>query len=292
MNIPTIKLSNNISVPEIGFGTCKHALDRPIDDIISTAIETGYRYFDTASYYETERDLGNALKCSGLKRTEYQVASKLWYEELGYKNAKDALYRSLDRLGLDFLDFYLIHWPKASDNDENWKQTLVETWTALIELKEEGLVKSLGVSNFLPHHLEVIKQNSNEMPVLDQLEMHLGYFQEYAYRYLLENGIQPQAWSPIGRGKDLFKTNGIINKMAEKYNVSVQVLSLRYLVQRNVMPLPWSTNADHIKNNINIYGFEISEEDLSMLSCMPQQTWLGEHPDFNLPLAKHINMNQ
>lgn len=292
MTIPNIKLSNAMTIPAIGFGTCKHKYNQPIDDIILNAMEAGYRYFDTASYYETERDLGKAIKASNLKRNELTIATKLWYEELGYDNAKEALARSLDRLQLDYVDLYLIHWPKASADDKNWKQTLCRTWQALEELKDQKLIGAIGVSNFLPHHLEVIAENFNSKPVVDQLELHLGYFQEYAIQYLKEHNIQSQAWSPIGRGREGFNTNSILNSMAEKYNVSVQKLSLRFLIQRNVMPLPWTTNSLHMKDNLNVFDFEISDEDISMLSCMPQETWLGEHPDFYLPLAKHINMNQ
>ena len=291
MQIPSIKLSENLTVPALGFGTCKHSYDKPVDGIILSAMECGYRYFDTASFYETERDLGKAIKASGLSRTELTIASKLWYEELGYKNAKEAFYRSLDRLGLDYLDLYLIHWPKATEDDPDWKKTFLETWQAMEELKGEGLVRGLGVSNCLPHHLEVIK-NEREQPLVDQLELHLGYFQEYAIRYLKERKIQPQAWSPIGRGKEKFLSNKVISAMAEKYGVSMQKLSLRFLIQRGVMPLPWSTSPSHIRENLNAFDFEISEEDMSMLSCMPQETWLGEHPDFYLPKTKHVKFVQ
>lgn len=287
----TIELNNKMVVPAVGFGTCKHSYNKPISDIILKAMEVGYRYFDTASFYETERDLGIAIRDSGLKRTELLIATKLWYEELGYNNAKEACRRSLDRLGLEYVDIYLIHWPKAP-NDKDWKQTLIDTWKAMEELKAEGLIKSLGVSNFLPHHLEVIKDVSNEKPVVDQLELHLGYFQEYALRYLKENNIQPQAWSPIGRGKADFSSNKIINSIAEKYGVNAQKLSLRFLIQRGVMPLPWTTSESHMKDNLELFNFEISEEDISLLSCMPQETWLGEHPDFYLPMSKHVNLNQ
>lgn len=291
MNMPTFKLNNGTVVPKVGFGTCKHDIKESVENVIIDAIDVGYRYIDTASFYETERDVGNAIKKSGIDRKEFTIATKLWYEELGYQNAKDACRRSIDRLKSDYIDIYFIHWPKAV-GDDNWKKTLVDTWRAMEELKEEGLIKALAVSNFLPHHLNVIFENSNTKPVIDQLELHLGYFQEYAYRYAIEKGIQVQAWSPVGRGKEQFKNNKILNEMAKKYGVTVQKLSLKFLSQRDVMPLPWSTKKEHIKDNIDIFNFEISDEDMTMLSCMPQENWLGEHPDFYLPVAKHVNMNQ
>lgn len=285
-------LSNGMNIPSVGFGTSKHDLSSTIDDIVLDAIDAGYRYFDTASFYATERDIGRALKRSGLKRDEYFIATKLWYEQLGYENAKKACKDSLERLDTDYIDIYFIHWPKSSPDDPNWKQNIIDTWRALIELKNEGKVKALGVSNFLPHHLQVIFDNFDERPVIDQLELHMGYFQEYAFRFLQENNIQAQAWSPLGRGAKSFTENKILSNMANKYNVSIQKLGLRFLTQRAVMPIVWSTSKDHMKENLSIFDFDISKEDMSILACMPQENWLGEHPDFYLPLGKHLPENQ
>jgi len=287
-----ITLLDNSTIPSIGFGTCKHDLTTSIDDIILDALDSGFRYIDTASFYATERDIGRALKKSNLKRNEYIIASKLWYEELGYENAKLACKNSLKRLDLDYIDIYLIHWPKSSMDDPNWKEKVIDTWRALIELKKEGYVKRIGVSNFLPHHLQVIIDNFDELPVVDQLELHLGYTQEYTLRFLESKGIIPQAWSPLGRGAKELKENKSIIEMAKKYNVSLQKLGLRFLTQRNIMPIVWSTSKEHMKDNLNIFDFTISDEDMSMLSCLPQVGWLGEHPDYYLPLGKHLDPNQ
>lgn len=282
-----IKLNDGNSIPEIGFGTCKHGREGTIDSIILKAMEAGYRYFDTASFYDTERDLGRAVQQSKLNRSDLFIATKLWYEELGYQNTKDALRRSLDRLNMDYIDVYMIHWPKAS-YDNGWEKVLIETWTALEEAKSQGLFKTIGVCNFLPHHLNVIKREFNTLPAVDQLELHLGYFQEYAFQFLQQNGILAQAWSPIGRGQVDFSESKVLVSMAEKYGVSIQQLSLRYLIQRGIMPLPWSTSFEHMKKNLQSFDFTINQEDMSVLSCMPQYTWLGEHPDFKLPLNKHL----
>jgi len=291
-NNTNITLANGMVIPFIGFGTCKHDRSETIDDIIIDALDAGYRFIDTASFYATEKDIGRALKKCGLNRDEYIIQSKLWYEQLGYDNAKKACHDSLERLGLDYLDIYLIHWPKQDMNDQDWKGKVIDTWKALIELKQEGLVKAIGVSNFLPHHLKVIMDNFDELPVVDQLELHIGYSQEYALRFLQENNIQAQAWSSIGRGAKDFVGSKIIVDMANKYGVSIQKLALKYLVQRGIMPIAWSTNKKHMADNLNIFDFEISWEDMSMLACMPQTGWLGEHPDFYLPLGKHLDLNQ
>jgi len=292
MDNKQFKLANGMIIPTIGFGTCKHDRNETIDDIVLDALKAGFRFIDTASFYATERDIGRALKNSGLKREDYIVQTKLWYEELGYDNAKKACHNSLQRLGLDYIDIYLIHWPKQDMNDLDWKQKVIDTWKALIELKQEGLVKAIGVSNFLPHHLKVIMDNFDEIPVVDQLELHLGYLQEYTLNFLRENKIQPQAWSSLGRGAKEFTSNKIIMDIANKYNVSIQKLALKFLIQRGIMPIAWSTSIEHMKDNLDIFNFEIEWEDMSLLSCMPQTAWLGEHPDFFLPLNKHLNPNQ
>lgn len=291
-NINQIELENGMIIPAIGFGSSKHDFPTSIDEIILNAIDVGFRYFDTASIYQTERDIGRALKTSGLKREEYFVASKLWFEELGYKKAKEACLESLSRLDTGYIDIYFIHWPKAKSDDPNWKQTLIGTYRALIELKQEGKIRAIAVSNFLPHHLQVIFDNFDEKPIIDQLELHMGYFQEYAVRFLEENNIQVQAWSPLGRGLKCFVDNKILNDLANKYNVSIQKLGLRFLTQRGIMPIVWSTSKEHMKENLNLFDFDISNEDMSLLSCMPQENWLGEHPDFYLPKNKVLNKNQ
>lgn len=285
-------LNNGIKYPAIGFGTCKHDSDKDYQKVISEAIEVGYRYFDTASFYETERVLGAAIKDSGVARKDLIIATKLWYEETGYQGAKDAFNRSLDRLGLDYIDLYLIHWPKRSNDDETWKENVVATYKAMEEFQKQGLIKSLGLSNFLPHHLDVILENCEVKPVVDQLELHLGYTQEYALNYLKEKNILAQAWSPIGRGKAGFTESEMIKKIADKYGISNQKLSLIYLAQRGIMPIPMTTTKEHMKENMDIFDTKISKEDMSILTCMPQAGWLGEHPDFNVPVTKHVNLNQ
>ena len=150
-----IILNNGSAIPCIGFGTCTHGKNVDFEKIICGAIDVGYRYFDTASMYKTESLLGNAIKKSGVDRKDLIIASKAWYDETGKDKIREALYKSLDRLGLDYLDVYLIHWPKRSTDDEGWKENVVETWKTMEELHKQGLIKSLGLSNFLPHHTEV-----------------------------------------------------------------------------------------------------------------------------------------
>lgn len=281
-------LSNGMKIPCMGFGTY-NAKGGDNFKIISTAIEAGYRYFDTASLYQTERALGNAVKASGISRNEFFIASKLWFDEMGYKAAKEACKNTLKRLETNYLDLYLIHWPKRSEKDNNWKELQKETWTALEELYAEGMVKGIGLSNFLPHHIDNILSFANIKPVADQLEIHPGYTQEAAVSYCKRHDIQVQAWSPLGRGALL--DNPVILSFAEKYGVTASQICLRFCIQKNIIPLVKASSMERMLENKDIFGFEISSEDMHIIECMPQTGWSGEHPDFAIPKAKS-NPNQ
>lgn len=281
----TYVLNNGMELPCMGFGTYK-AKEGNSTEIIAEAIRAGYRFFDTASIYETERLLGQAIKDSGIPREEFIIESKLWVDELGYENAKKAFYASLERLQTDYLDLYLIHWPRPNSEDENWKELDVQTWRALEELYEEGKVKALGCSNFLPHHLENLLGHAKVKPVVDQLEIHPGYSQEAAVAYCLAHDIRPMAWAPLGRLKEAPLVNDYLEKLAKKYGKTVPQISLRFEVQKGIIPIPKASSMEHMKSNMDIFDFALSSEELSILSCMPQTAWIKEHPDFVIPTRK------
>ena len=280
-------LNDGFKIPKIGYGTYNEAFEDNKRSILQ-AIECGYRFFDTASLYETERSLGCALKESGLAREDVIIETKLWIDEMGYDNAKKALDRSLNRLQTDYLDIYMIHWPRRTgDLNEKWKELDIETWKAMEEMVAAGKVGRLGLSNFLPHHLKNILDNCTIRPVVDQLELHPGYSQEAAVAYCMENDVLPMAWSPLGRGRENATVgNSILVKLSEKYGRSIQQINLRFLLQKGIMPIPKASSKTHMENNLNVFDFELSEDDISMLSCMPQTAWLGEHPDFVIPDKK------
>jgi len=284
-------MNNNEKIPCMGYGTFKVSKDNNIKTI-QDAIKTGYRLFDTASLYETERALGEAIKNSGIPREEFYIETKLWIDEMGYENTKKALNASLKRLQMDYVDLYLIHWPKPEEDSKNWKEINIETWRAMEELKEEGKIKSLGCSNFLPHHLNNILDNCKIKPTVNQLELHTGYSQEAAVDFCHKNNIIPMAWSPLGRGREtaLYK-NDILTKLSKKYNKSIAQINLRFLLQKGIIPIPKAGSKEHMEENTKIFDFEIDLDDMWMLSCMPQTTGLGEHPDFNIP-KKKSNPNQ
>ena len=278
----TYTLSDGSQIPAMGFGTYQVTSDRPIRQ----AIDAGFRFFDTASLYETERILGEAVRASKVPREAFVIETKLWIDEMDDPAA--ALDRSLRRLGMDYVDIYMIHWPRETGRmDEPWRERDIRTYHALEELVEKGKVRKLGLSNFLPHHLSNILENCTVRPVVDQMEIHPGYSQEAAAAFCRANGVLPMAWSPFGRGElQAAAGNAIILGLAEKYGKSPQQINLRFLLQKGILPIPKASSEAHIRANLEAFDFEMSEEDVSLLTCMPQTTWLGEHPDFSIPKAK------
>lgn len=280
-------LNDGSKLPKIGFGTYNEEF-ADNKDVILQAIDCGYRFFDTASLYETERSLGNALKESGINRSDVIIETKLWIDEMGAGQVEKAFERSLNRLQTDYVDIYMMHWPRQTGaDDEDWKTLDTETWQAMEKLVEQGKVRRLGLSNFLPHHLKNILDTCKIRPVVDQLELHPGYSQENAVAFCQANGVLPMAWSPLGRGRENATIgNSILVKLSKKYGKSIQQINLRFLLQKGILPIPKASTRSHMKANMEVFDFALSEDDLSMLSCMPQTAWLEEHPDFAIPGRK------
>lgn len=280
-------LNDGTKIPKIGFGTYNEEFEDNKASILK-ALDCGYRFFDTASLYETERSLGSAIKESGISRSEVIIETKLWIDEMGAENAKRALDKSLDRLQMDYVDIYMIHWPRQTGaDDENWKELDIDTWKAMEEMVKQGFVKRLGLSNFLPHHLKNILENCTIRPVVDQMELHPGYSQEAAVAYCKENDVLPMAWSPLGRGRENATIgNSILVRLSKKYGKSIQQINLRFLLQKGILPIPKASSAEHMKANLDVFDFELSIDEVSMLTCMPQTSWLLEHPDFAIPERK------
>ena len=269
-------LNNGVEIPAIAFGTYK-AADGKSADVIRAAIEAGYRYFDTASFYGTETYLAQAVRESGISRDEIFIASKLWKTEMGYENVKSAFERSLDKLNTDYLDLYLIHWPLPDPEYKDWKQLDKETWRAMEELYQAGKVRAIGLSNFLPHHIDNVFEDWTVRPAVDQIKYHPGDSQEAAVQYCKERNILVQAWSPIGRQRVLEEP--LVLELAGKYAVSPAQICLKFAVQRGIIPLPKSSSVERMKENLDLYSFEMEREDIWRLATMPQAGWSGEHPD-------------
>lgn len=269
-------LNNGMQIPKIGFGTYK-LKDGNNAEVFKMALEAGYRYFDTASFYENEEVLGQVLKESGIPREELFIASKVWKTEMGYEETKAALNRSLEKLQMEYLDLYLIHWPIPSANCEDWKQLDIDTWRAMEEMQKEGKIRAIGLSNFLPRHIDNILEHCTIRPVVNQLELHPGYMQEAAIRYCWENEIAVQAWSPVARGR-IFD-NKLLVSLAEKYQTTVAKICLQYLKQRNILIIPKASSLERMKENLAASTFEIDREDMQRITSMPQCGWGGGHPD-------------
>lgn len=269
-------LKNGVKMPCIGYGTYK-STDGSDEQTIRLALEAGYRLLDTAAAYENEIFVGKAVRDSGIAREELFLTSKVWKTELGYEKTKKSFERSLNQLGTNYLDLFLIHWPRPDLATENWRELDRESWKALEELYQQGKVRAIGVSNFLPHHLEALLETAQVMPMVDQLELHVGYMQEVAVQYCKTKGIQVQAWSPLGRKRVLEEP--VIIHMAQKYEVSPAQFLLVFLLQQGIGAIPKASSLERMRQNLNLSEFEISADDLLLLHSLPQIGWGGEHPD-------------
>lgn len=267
-------LSNGVRIPGIGFG-CYALPEERAEETLLSAIQTGYRHFDTASVYGTEEALGRAVRDSGLPREDFFLTTKLWKDQMDGPMA--AFQASLKALGTDYVDLYLIHWPRPDLEREDWRELDRKVWRCLEQLYQSGAVRAIGVSNFLPHHLIPLMEECEVRPMVDQLEYHPGYIQEAAVHWCQSQGIQVEGWSPVARMR--LKDDPQLNALAERYGVTVPQLCLRFAAQNQVIPLPKSSAPERMAANLDLFGFTISEEDMSRLRTLPQLGWGGEHPD-------------
>lgn len=265
-------LENGVELPFLGFGT--YLVKE--ESILLDALQVGYRHLDTARRYENEKEVGRAVKNSGIPRREIFLTSKLWKTELGYDKTMKSFDATLKDLGVNYLDLFLIHWPMPYPGAD-WKPLVTESWKALEQLYEEGAVRAIGVCNFLPQHLLHLMKNANTMPMVNQLEFHPGYTQHATTAFCMNHGIQTEAWSPLGRGKLL--DDPLILELAKKYGKSPAQICLRFCLQNNVLPLPKSSAPERMKANLDIFDFDLELEDVYRLMTMPQTGWSGIHPE-------------
>ena len=269
-------LSNGVVIPEVGFGSYLSTVNAGKDNI-KMALDAGYRYIDTARFYNNEEEVGEAWTEYGLSRDDIFLCSKVWPTFLGYEKTKESFEESCRCLKTDHLDMYLIHWPKRNQKDEKWAEKMADGWRALEELYEEGRIGAIGVSNFLPHHLMELMKTAKIKPMLDQLELHVGYMQEYTLKYLENEGILPQAWSPLGRGRVL--NDPRVEALASKYGKTNAQILLRFLIDRGIPVIPKASSLERMKENLDVDGFNLTAEEISYLSSIPETGWSGEHPD-------------
>lgn len=256
---PVVTLNNGVDIPALGFGVWQIDDLKVCEEAVVKAIHTGYRMIDTASIYLNEKAVGNAVKNSGVNRDELFITSKLWVQDHGYDNAKAAFQRTLDRLQLDYLDMYLIHWPYGD---------FLGAWKALEELYHEGKIKAIGVCNFTAEKLEELKANSTVLPVINQIELHPIFQQKEMQAYDRENNIVTQPWSPLGNGNAELLQNPALKSIAEKYNKTVAQVILRWHLQEGFVIIPKSITPSRIEENFNVFDFELTEDEMNVVRSL------------------------
>lgn len=270
-------LHNGVEIPCVGFGTWQTPSDEIAEQSVLHALKCGYTHIDTAAVYRNEASVGEAIKQSGIDRSALFVTSKLWNKDRGYEQTIAAFEKTLERLQLDYLDLYLIHWPAIHGTKEENDKVHLDTWRAMEYLYESKKIRAIGVSNFLVHHLEPLMANASIKPMVNQIEYHPGYLQEETVDYCKKHNILVEAWSPLGSGKVLEDAG--LQEIATRYNKSVAHLCIRFCLQNGTLPLPKSVTPSRIEDNTRVFDFVISEEDMQTIATREQFGWSGLHPD-------------
>lgn len=270
-------LSDGGQIPCLGYGTWR----TPDGDVCVRAtldaLRAGYRHIDTAAYYKNERSVGEAVARSGICRDEIFLTSKLWNTEHSEKKAYAALDASLISLGVDYLDLYLIHWPRPACIKDCWEEANAETWYALEMMQKAGKIKHIGVSNFLPHHTDALLKSAKVIPAVNQIEYHIGQVDTENVNYCKQKGILVEAWAPLNRGLALNEPT--IVEIAKNHGKSTAQIHLRYCVQNGILPLPKSVTPERIRENTCIFDFELSPDEMAALDSLPYLGGSGHDPD-------------
>ncbi len=270
MNISsTVKLNNGVEMPWLGLGVFRANEGNEVEKAVLTALEFGYKSIDTAAIYQNERGVGKAIIESGMAREDIFLTSKLWNSEQGYQTTLDAFEASLEKLQTNYLDLYLIHWPKGERS--------VETWKAMEEIYAKGKIRAIGVSNFLVHHLEDFLPHCKIIPAVNQVEFHPELIQPDLMQFCETAGIRLEAWRPIMEGR--VNEIPVFQELSEKYGKTPVQIVLRWDIQKGVVTIPKSVNPERIRSNGDIFDFELSPDDVKKIDQLDKNNRLGGHPD-------------
>ena len=268
-NIPSLTLNTNASMPLLGLGVYKATAPGEVEGAIATALDLGYRLIDTASAYKNEEGVGRGIRSSSVPRKELFITTKLWNTAQRIGDIDGAFQRSLDRLGLDYVDLYLIHWPVPG--------CFINSWQALERIRESGQAKAIGVSNFEISHLEALFQTSGIVPAVNQIEYHPLWNQSDLYEYCKERGIAVQAYAPLARGAYL--DNDVMCVLGTKYAHTPAQVGLRWAIQKGISVIPKSVNPERIRSNGNIFDFNIEDEDMAIMDTLNEDLHTSHVPD-------------
>lgn len=273
MKAPLITMNDGHQIPAVGLGTYQIRGGEGLDQIL-TAIQDGYRLLDTSTNYDSEGIVGEAIRRSGIPRSEFFVTTKLPGKYHHYEDALMMIQESLFRMGLDYFDLYLIHWPLPK------RGLYVEAWKAMVTAQKLGLIRSIGVSNFEPEHLDEIIDETGVTPAINQIEIHPYWVQERMVEADKERGILTEAWSPLGRGSDALK-EAVITELAEKYGKTSAQVILRWHAQRGIIPIPKSRNLQHQRENLAIFDFELTQTEIERINLLEKADGRIEGQDPN-----------
>jgi len=264
----TVPLHGSIDIPLLGFGVYKVQDGAEVEDAITSALALGYRHLDTAALYRNERGVGRAIAASGIKRSDLFITTKLWNSNQGYESTLTAVNKSLGKLGLDYVDLYLVHWPKPEHTEG--------TWRAMEEIQRSGKARAIGVSNFLPDHLDQLAKTATVLPSINQVEFHPHLQSPELVAYCDDHNIVLEAWSPLKHGEIIDDPE--LQTIADAHGVTVPQVVLRWLLQRGIVAIPKSVTPSRIAQNVDLYGFELSPDEIATINSMDRGDRVGPDP--------------
>ncbi|EXJ24104.1 oxidoreductase of aldo/keto reductase family, subgroup 1 [Alkalibacterium sp. AK22] len=272
----TYQMHNGLEIPIIGFGTWQSSPQEAMDSVL-WALDTGYRHIDTAAAYGNEAAVGKAIRESGVFRDDIFLTTKLANKHHGYEQTKAAIDNSLEELDCGYIDLYLIHWPNPVYSRDNWAEANAASWKAMEEAVDEGKIRSLGVSNFLPHHLEPLMEAARIQPAVNQILLNPSDMQKTVTQFNKEHNIVSEAYSPLGTGR-IFDVEELQN-LAHNYGKSVAQLVLRWSLQHGFLPLPKTVTKERVAENADLFDFEISSEDMTVIDKLKGRAGQAKDPD-------------